>query len=224
MKRLLRAAARLYPRAWRVRYGREFDALVEDLTPRWWDVLNVIVGALVMQMSRPVVSPVVLAIVGAIAGALISLAMPPVYASSSQVAVWVPDTTADTDERAQRIRTAIEAVLHQAALDTKTIAVTLRGEPGSDPVLLQVSGSADSARAAQQVAEKATGSIIDANYRASVGLSDNRLVQFRVLERPNLPTTPQRGTMRTSSAGGALGLIVGAVFAFVGQRRRAVER
>src|SRR3974377_19659 len=33
MKRLLRAAARLYPRAWRERHGEEFDALIDDLTP-----------------------------------------------------------------------------------------------------------------------------------------------------------------------------------------------
>ena len=31
MKWLLRAAARFYPRAWRDRYGEEFDVLIDDL-------------------------------------------------------------------------------------------------------------------------------------------------------------------------------------------------
>jgi hypothetical protein len=46
MKRLARKLARLYPRAWRTRYGREFDALLEDADLTWGDLLNVLAGAL----------------------------------------------------------------------------------------------------------------------------------------------------------------------------------
>jgi hypothetical protein len=220
MKPLLRAAARLYPRAWRDRHGEEFDALIDDLTPRWWHVLNIVVGALIMQSSRLALVPVAMAAAGAIAGAAISLALPPVYASSSFVLVQVPGTWADARERGQRIRTAIEAALAETAFDKKTIAVTLRGEPGRDPVLLEVSASADSARAARQATDRAMGSIIEANFVASERLAQNPGVQFRAVQPANLPNTAQRDTTRNSAVGGALGFVLGGMVALVGQRRR----
>jgi hypothetical protein len=41
MRRLTRWAAKLYPRAWRHRYGAEFDALLEDISPSWRDACDV---------------------------------------------------------------------------------------------------------------------------------------------------------------------------------------
>jgi hypothetical protein len=220
MKPLLRLAARFYPRAWRDRYGAEFDALIDDMTPRWRHVVNIVVGALIMQMSRLALFPVAMAVVGAIAGAAVSLAMPPVYASSSWVLVQAPGAAADAGDRGQRIRTAIDAALQETAFDKKAIAVTLRGEPGRDPVLLEVSASAGSARAAQQATEKAMGRIIDANFVASERLAQNPLVQFRVVQPPHLPRTAERDTTRNSATGGGLGLILGAAVAFAAHRRR----
>ena len=51
MKRLAAGLARLYPRQWRVRYGKEFGALLEDANLTWRDLLDVIIGALRMQMK-----------------------------------------------------------------------------------------------------------------------------------------------------------------------------
>jgi uncharacterized protein involved in exopolysaccharide biosynthesis len=51
MRQLIRWAARLYPAAWRERYGEELDALVEDIQPQWEDLFNVLLGALRMQMT-----------------------------------------------------------------------------------------------------------------------------------------------------------------------------
>jgi len=42
MKRLLRLAARAYPAAWRVRYGVEFEALLDEVKPRWRDIVDVL--------------------------------------------------------------------------------------------------------------------------------------------------------------------------------------
>ena len=221
MKSLLRAAARLYPRAWRNRYGAEFDALIDQVTPRWRDISNIVVGALIMQLSRLTFVPVAGAIGGAIVGAVISLVMPPVYASTSWVLVQVPGTAADASERGQRIRTAIEAALHETAFDENAIAVTLRGEPGRDPVLLEVSASADSARAAKQATDKALGAIIEANFVASERLGQSRNVQFRAVQPANLPTTAQRDTTRNGAIGGGLGLTIGAIVAFVRHRQRS---
>lgn len=220
MKRLLHLAARLYPRAWRDRYSEEFDALIEDMTPRWRHIGNIVVGALIMQLSRLALVPVALAVAGAVAGAAVSLAMPPIFASSSWVLVQAPGTADDAGDRGQRIRTAIDAALQETAFDKKAIAVTVRGEPGRDPVLLEVSASAASARAAQQAAVHALGSLIEANVVASQRLTQNPLVQFRAVQPPELPRAARRDTTTNSAVGGGLGLLAGAVGALVAHRRR----
>ena len=46
MKTLLRWAVRLYPSAWRSRYAREFDALLDDISPTIRDVWDVFAEAL----------------------------------------------------------------------------------------------------------------------------------------------------------------------------------
>jgi capsular polysaccharide biosynthesis protein len=53
MKRCLQWSARLYPAAWRARYGREFEALLDDLRPSWRDLWDILYGAFVMQLSTP---------------------------------------------------------------------------------------------------------------------------------------------------------------------------
>ncbi len=47
----MRWAARLYPAAWRARYGHELDILLEDAGASWTDLLDIVRGALTMQMS-----------------------------------------------------------------------------------------------------------------------------------------------------------------------------
>jgi hypothetical protein len=52
MRRLIRFATCLYPAAWRKRYAREFDALLDEVNPRAADLLNVLGGALKMQLTQ----------------------------------------------------------------------------------------------------------------------------------------------------------------------------
>src|SRR4029077_18495193 len=49
--RLTRLAGWLYPASWRRRYGIEFEALLEDTGRHWRDVLDVLLGALKMQLT-----------------------------------------------------------------------------------------------------------------------------------------------------------------------------
>ena len=46
MRNLIRWATKLYPPAWRDRYGVEFDALLNEVGPSWRDLFNVLGGAL----------------------------------------------------------------------------------------------------------------------------------------------------------------------------------
>ena len=50
MKALMRLAAKLYPSAWRERYGDEFDALIEDSGATWPTAFDVWKGAMAMQL------------------------------------------------------------------------------------------------------------------------------------------------------------------------------
>jgi hypothetical protein len=51
MRKIIHFAVRLYPARWRERYGPEFDALLEDMNPEFGDLLNVVKGALLMQIK-----------------------------------------------------------------------------------------------------------------------------------------------------------------------------
>ena len=50
MRRAIVWLGRIYPRAWRVRYGDEFDALLEEADADWRQLLNVFGGAMKMQI------------------------------------------------------------------------------------------------------------------------------------------------------------------------------
>ncbi len=51
MKPIIKFLVRLYPSAWRKRYGAELDALLEDATPSVRDAFDVLWRALKMQMT-----------------------------------------------------------------------------------------------------------------------------------------------------------------------------
>ena len=73
MKRWLRWTIWLYPAAWRARYVREFDALLDDLRPGWRDLWDTFRGAILMQLS----TPAVYLKVGAVTAVIGALVAPP---------------------------------------------------------------------------------------------------------------------------------------------------
>ena len=87
--KLIRFASRLYPAAWRARYGVEFEALLEDIGPGWRDLWNVLAGALKMQMTTSSFWKVVpaLAAAGALVAGITSFTMRPAYESAGVIRV-----------------------------------------------------------------------------------------------------------------------------------------
>ncbi len=88
MRRWLKVAASLYPRAWRERYGEEFDALLEDYQPGWREFANVLAGALTMQITSGTLYWKTMAAVGAAGAALAVVAaftVPRTYVASALV-------------------------------------------------------------------------------------------------------------------------------------------
>jgi hypothetical protein len=51
MKSIVRILAMLYPASWRARYGAEFEALLDDVSPSSRQALDVFLGAMSMQIT-----------------------------------------------------------------------------------------------------------------------------------------------------------------------------
>jgi hypothetical protein len=86
---------RLYPRAWRERYGEEFDALLEDAPPTWRDAADIFVEACKVHLTTGR-SLVTFVAAGLILGASLSLIAPRRYVSTGVVRV-VSEPGADFD-------------------------------------------------------------------------------------------------------------------------------
>ena len=126
MRQLIHWTARLYPAAWRDRYGEELDALIEDIQPQWEDLFNVLLGALRMQMttrnSLKILAAATLA--GALVAGVLAFRTPDRYVSTAVVRI----TPADSDrqraldrlaELQQEVlsRTSLAQIIQQPALN-----------------------------------------------------------------------------------------------------------
>lgn len=92
MRRCIKLAAQLYPRGWRARYGEEFDALLEDVGAGPREFVDVMRGAVKMQLTRGSDWKIVaaMAVAGAIAAAAVSFRVPERYVSAAVVRVTPP--------------------------------------------------------------------------------------------------------------------------------------
>ena len=126
MRQLIHWTARLYPAAWRERYGGELDALIEDIQPQWQDLFNVLLGALRMQMTTwnylKILAAATLA--GALVAGVFTFRTPDRYVSTAVVRI----TPADSDrqraldrlnELQQEVlsRTSLAQIIQQPALN-----------------------------------------------------------------------------------------------------------
>jgi hypothetical protein len=92
MKRILKLLARLYPNEWRRRYGAEYEALLDEGTPRVRDAVDVFWGAFMMQITSWSSLRIVLvcALVGGLAAVAISFRTPVLYTSEVVVLQFTP--------------------------------------------------------------------------------------------------------------------------------------
>jgi hypothetical protein len=210
MKRLFRLAVLLYPSWWRQRYASEFEALLEDVTPGWYDLFDVITGALAMQIKTLGMIPVVCALAGAIAGAIVTLRTPEVFASSATIRLKAPDI-ADAEE----LRVSVDKALRSANGAREATLVTFRGDSARSTLRLTYLDR-DPAQA-QRVAEKLTAAIATEN--SAPGAS------AEVIDAPGLPTSPIKPEYSgTVASGSGVGLVAGGVvFLFLRSRRRPAD-
>ncbi|MEO8369306.1 MAG: hypothetical protein ABI806_08905 [Candidatus Solibacter sp.] len=94
MRRGIRLLAKCYPRAWRERYGVEFDALMEDVEPDLQEFTNVLGGAVKLQLASGTALWKflgVMALVGILASVGAWKLAPQRYVSTAQLRVTPPD-------------------------------------------------------------------------------------------------------------------------------------
>jgi hypothetical protein len=85
MRRVTRFLIRLYPANWRARYGEEFEALLEDSSPGWRAIFDLLKGAIKMQLSVPAFPKLalMLSVTGLVAGLAISFVVAPRFVSTA---------------------------------------------------------------------------------------------------------------------------------------------
>lgn len=88
MKRLAKLLIRLYPPAWRDRYGCEFEALVEETNATWRHIPDILLEAIKMRLSTLNYRfTAAMALLGLVVATGISLQLPERYVSSATLRV-----------------------------------------------------------------------------------------------------------------------------------------
>jgi hypothetical protein len=211
MKWALRVSLRLYPRQWRRRYGDELAALLEDTTPGWASLFDLVRGACIMQIRRVPAIPIVATLIGASIGTAVWLNAPVMFASSALVRVQLPGSALEQPESdGARLFRARLARLVPSDTARRATAITLV-EPGPESTVVRVSyiGS-DATRVRDFVSEVANAVI------APEGLSPGG----SILGAATLPTEPEVTSAAPIGIGAGAGLVLG-VAVMVAYTRRA---
>jgi hypothetical protein len=206
MKRFLHLAARLYPSWWRRRYAAEFAALIDDVNPGWRELLDLMNGALAMQIRTLRMIPVFCILAGIAVGGLIAMGMPARYSTSATILLKGPDVP-----NAESIRAAIQKRLAELQLTGAERSSTIsfrRATGGSDPTqtIVKLTYMDRNPAQAQHVVEKLAGA-----FAGPVGGGE---ISSEILEAPILTTTPVRPDYAKPVAfGGIVGLAAGGLMA-----------
>ena len=231
MRFLLRLAVKLYPPAWRARYGVEFQALLDETQLGWRDIVDVLSGGLQMRLRylRPSLAVAALGIVGAIGAGGIAFATASRFASTGTMTVR--PAASSTASRAARLedlmpglasaafsRDVLMGIIQQhhlyssARSSTEDLVNRMRGDIRIQLIsrsVVQVSFASTQARQAQPVANELMSQLVRANLEAGRG----SIVQ--VIDPPDEPrvfVSPRRVAVAGFGGlgGGALiGVLIG---------------
>ena len=214
MRSAIRFAARLlYPRKWRERYGREFDALLEDTPATFASLIDVASGGLVMRvrMSQPAAMPMVLGLAGALMAGLAAFALPAKFEAHGTIEV-TNTTGTDVDTRVPALFTAaMNRTFAAGEVSPREIGVNLTNNARE----VQVTYATGDPHRARDVVQRVIGGVVEANLRDAVAGSPPMTVRVRA--PVDLPRTPLRPHFAWLTIGGLTGVVIGFV---VGRRRR----
>jgi hypothetical protein len=223
---------RLYPAAWRERYGREFEALLEDVGPGWREFWDVVGGALKMQMVswswRK--TAVGFALAGAVVAGVVALRMPNVYISTAVVKIAEgPDTFRALAHAQQDVlrRGSLAQIISRYGLypeerksqPLEDIVMSMRNRSirmspvaGSGSAAFSVSFQYPDREIARTVTRELTSRMLES---AATGRSRITLEVLDAASLPGAPLLPNRAAIVAIGLG--IGLALG--FVFLGIRR-----
>ena len=226
MKRLALLIARLYPLVWRRRYGHELEVLIEDSNPSLSWLLDILKGALTMQIKSNGLRIAVFGIAGALIAAASSFAIKDSYVGTA--VLGVPDRNAiiASAERILSRRSLWQIIeknqLYQedrnripneeiVGMLRRSIRIGGMYKSGDKPQAFTLSFEGPDSTKTKVVTEDL----------AQLFLKDSANVQ-RVIETSSssTPISPNRATI--SLAGLLAGLLLGAVYVLFRNRRRVV--
>src|ERR1039457_4211599 len=126
MKTLVRGAARVYPAAWRARYGVEMEALLEDAGSGGGDLWDIVRGALFMQMTSLSFWKILAgcSLAGMLAAGTWAATRPNRYVSSAVMRVGAGPAATDGEAKWAALG-RVQAVLSRSSLATIIIQQNL---------------------------------------------------------------------------------------------------
>jgi hypothetical protein len=241
--------ARLYPSAWRRRYGAEYEALLEEATPRVRDVFDVFREAFKMQMTTWSFLRIVLvcSLVGALAAVGLSFSRPKLYKSQTLISVDTPDPQSIREELAGPVQDLLDLPFLASIIQRENLYPSERAKMPMNDVIelmrkeirvapLQKSDGKPAsgfilefvypdAHVAQHVDAELTSRLMGSNLRARISSPStaSRGETFTVLNAADLPQEPFFPKRGVFGLGGLIaGLVGGLVLAgVVGWRRGA---
>jgi capsular polysaccharide biosynthesis protein len=237
MKRALWLLARLYPVAWRKRYGMEFDALLEDVPHNLRTLLDVFEGAFKMQLKSwsGVRLVAALGVAGIIVAACVSLVLPRQYQSTALIDIAGPTNRLAAGDlvnqlltsvlsrrslselinredlyRSERTRMPMEEVIERLRRDIKIVAMGQASSPA-----FQITVTSDSPQHAQIVNQTLISSLMEQHARSG---SSATLKLVDPVNKSKSPVSLRYGLIATWGLAG--GLVVGLMVALVRHQPR----
>jgi len=199
------AARLIYPRKWRERYGREFDALIEDTSVTFAALIDVVSGGLAMRvrMSHPAVLPVVLGVAGALMASLAAFVVTPTFEARGTIEVR-SSTGTNVDSRVPALFTAaMDREFAAGEVSPREIGVNLADHAGE----VQVTYATSDPQRAREVVQRVLGGVVEANLREAEAGSPPMTVRVQApVDLPRAPLRPHRAWL---TVGGLTGVLVG---------------
>ena len=244
MKRLARWATRLYPAAWRARYGVEMEALLEDVGPGGGDLWDVLRGALFMQMTSlsfwKILAGCTLA--GVLAAGIWSVALPERYVSTAVMRIDGAPGEAQIQmmrlQHATLSRSSLASIIKGQNLyvkERKTLPlediiqgmrdrdVRIRSTVVAGKSAFAVEFTSQDPAAAQATARAIVSSLLEQNVQS--GMAQGKVTSIEVLVPASLPSRPiAPNRRRVISSGLGAGLLLGLVSAATWSIMRRKER
>jgi hypothetical protein len=203
-ERLRRVLVRLYPRAWRDRYGAEFTALLEDSGGGWRFTLDVLWRGIAMRMrSSNLRLPAMFGLAGLLVATGIAFRLPVQYRASAVARISTPGIP--LGELASQVRTAMRRL--QGPSSQRILVLP---KPG-DGVAIHIQSAGDSPAMAFLTTQKTLSRV----FEEIRGIRGPQGAHLEVLDPPRLPTRAYRPNRAIVAASGIpAGLLVGVVALF----------